>query len=102
MVDNNTGIQIGDKPIFGVDITISEKIKDFIGSIVQPGVVIGWVNFVGAGAFACLTNDGRYIEASKFLSLEKNQIVLSQQIKLHGVAEDLSSSKYIFTFKEII
>jgi hypothetical protein len=98
LIDSATVIHVGDKPIFGVDVTISEKLKSLAGNIILPGVILGWVNYLEISKFACFTVDNHYVEANKFLYTTQNQIVLSKAIKIHEVNEDMANSKYICSF----
>ncbi len=100
LLDNTTIIQIGDKPVFGAEVTISEKITNLVGSILLPGMVIGWVNYVDASKFACITQDNHYIEAAKYLYTKQNQLILAKSIELHSIELNMRETKHIFTFSE--
>lgn len=98
IIDKETGVQVGDRPVFGSQITIKENLSDMVGQILNPGLVIGWVDYVETKKFGCLTNQNEYIDASNYLCVDKNQIVVSQPIKLLEVHKDIKSSKQIFSF----
>lgn len=100
MLDCTTVIQLGDKPIFGVDITINETLRSLAGKIILPGVILGWVNYVDISKFACFTSDNRYLEANNYLHTKNNQIVVSKAIKIHEIDENMAKSKYILSFSE--
>lgn len=101
MLDNTTVIHIGDKPIFGVDVTISETLKNLAGKVLLPGLIVGWVNYIDMSKFACITIDNHYIEVTEYLRTAHNQLLLSKAIKLHEIDENMSKTKYILSFSEI-
>ncbi len=98
IIDKETGVQVGDKPIFGSQITIKESLSDMVGQVLNPGLVIGWVDYVETRKFGCLTSQNEYIDASNYLCVDKNQIIVSQPIKLLEVHENIKTSKQIFSF----
>ena len=101
ILDNSTGVQIGDKPIFGAEVTISEKIINLGGNILLPGLVIGWVNYVSASKFACLTIENNYVEAAKYLYTDQNQLKLARPIKLHSIERNMRETNHILTFSDV-
>ncbi len=100
IVDESTAVQVGDRPIFGSQITIRDSLASLNGKVLLPGLIIGWVDYVETTKFGCLTSEDHYIDASKFLYVEKNQLVLAKPIKLIHFPEDIKSSKQIFSFCE--
>lgn len=100
IVDESTAVQVGDRPIFGAQITISDSLSNLNGKVLLPGIVLGWVDYVETTKFGCLTSDDHYIDASTFLYVEKNQLVLAKPIKLIKFPEDIKLSKQIFSFCE--
>ena len=98
VLDDNTEISMADKPVFGTPVTISEKTKSFIGKVLMPGVVIGWVNYVDVSKFACITQDNHYLQAEEFIYTENNQIILAKALKILSIDEFMHESKQILTF----
>lgn len=101
LLDSNTLVGTGDRPIFGVSVTIAEHLKTLIGRVLMPGVVIGWVNYVDVSKFACLTSDKFYLEAADYIYTKHNQIVLARALKIHSVQDDVKDSKHILSFSEV-
>jgi hypothetical protein len=101
LLDNATVIHVGDKPIFGVDVTISESLKSVAGKIILPGVILGWVNYIDVSKFACITPDNHYVEATNFIYTAHNQIIVSKAIKVHEFDENMSKTKHILSFSEV-
>jgi hypothetical protein len=101
LLDRNTVIYVGDKPVFGADVTMSESLKSFGGKIILPGVILGWVNYVEISRFACFTLDNHYVEANNYIRSIHNQIILSKAIKVHDVDSNMAKSKYILSFSEL-
>ncbi|MFT6268405.1 MAG: hypothetical protein ACJAVV_001213 [Alphaproteobacteria bacterium] len=101
LIDSDTVVHIGDKPIFGDDVTINENVRSLVGTILLPGVILGWVNYVDISKFACITPDNRYIEATNFLHTSQNKIVVSTPIKIHDVDANMSHSKNILRFSAL-
>ena len=100
LLDDSTALQIGDKPVFGAQVTINEAILQFIGCTVPAGMVIGWVDYLDESKFACITAQNHYVEASNFLHTHQNQLVISKPITIIDIHKDMQKSKEILTFSQ--
>ncbi len=98
VLDENTDIALGDKPIFGAEVTICEDISSMVGRTVFPGTVLGWVDYVAINKFGCINSHNHYIDASEFLHTHQNQVVISKAIKVINFDNNLKRTHHILTF----
>lgn len=98
VLDEHTDVAMSDRPIFGTTVTIRDDIESLIGSVLQAGLILGWLNYVDVTKFACITDDKHYQEASHYFKAESNQLLLTRPLLLHKVDASMSRSKQLFTF----
>lgn len=98
VLDENTDVGMSNKPIFGATVTIREDIESLIGTVLQAGLVLGWLNYVDVNKFACISDDKHYLEASHYFQAKSNQLVLARPVLLHQVDKSMSTSKQLFSF----
>jgi hypothetical protein len=98
VLDEHTDVAMSDRPIFGTTVTIRDDIESLIGSVLQAGLIVGWLNYVDVTKFACITDDKHYQEASHYFKAESNQLVLVKPLMLHDVDTLMSRTKQLFTF----
>jgi hypothetical protein len=101
VLDDETDIAMADKPVFGTTVTIRDDIDTLIGTVLQAGLILGWLNYVDIAKFACITEEHHYLEASHYFHTEQNQLVLSKAIVLHEVDSSMNVSKQVFRFSAL-
>lgn len=100
VLSKKNSVNIGDKPIFGSSVTLSENLYSIIGQVISAGMVIGWVNYIELNQFACITDQQHYVAASDYLYTDQNQLIVSKPIKLHMLGENMKQSRALFAFSE--
>jgi hypothetical protein len=98
ILDDETDIAIADKPVFGATVTIRDDIDTLVGTVLQAGLILGWLNYVDVAKFACITENHHYLEASHYFHTKHNQLVLSKPIILHEVDNSMSTTKKVLRF----
>ncbi|MGQ8365718.1 hypothetical protein [Glaciecola sp. 1036] len=99
LVDNETDVTIGDKPIFGISVTIDQKLLENKNRLLSSGTIIGWVNYIGINKFACVTIDNHYVDPSDYFIIEENTIKLARPAIILSIDADMSKSKHLFELK---
>lgn len=93
LVDDDTEVAIGERPIFGIHVTIDEKLFDSIGKILPSGTVIGWLDYVTMNKFGCVNQDKHYVDASKYFVNHSNQLQLCRPAELLDIDKDMQTTK---------
>ena len=98
VLDTKNTVGVGDRPIFGVNVTIKESVLNTLGKPIGKGEVIGWVDYIDVNQFGCFTNDQHYTCASDFLHTEQNQLIVNKPIVIHTLDYNMNNSKALFSF----
>lgn len=100
ILDEHNSVAVGDKPIFGSNVTLNEKLYQALGKTLSAGEVIGWVDYLGVDQFACLNHLQHYISAKEYLCTEQNQLKVTKPITILHFDENMNQSKALFEFAE--
>jgi hypothetical protein len=96
-LDANTDVVLGDRPVFGVAVTIKDDLCGLINKVVNPDVVIGWVNYAQLSKLGC-TSKTQYFDAQDYVVNHENQLSFKHPVKIVSVKSKLDESKEILEF----
>jgi len=100
VVDEHNSVGVADRPIFGTNVTLNEKLYQALGKTLSAGDVIGWVDYVDLDQFACLNHLQHYISAKEYLCTDQNQLKITKPITILQFDENMNENKALFEFAD--
>ncbi|GEM_PF-4140039 len=99
LVDDDTDVAIGDKPIFGHHVTIDNELLARQGKMLPANTVIGWLNYISLSKFGCVNKEKKYVDASNYFDVKHNMLVLRRPAELIEIDIEMGSSKKLLKFR---
>lgn len=99
LVDDETDVAIGDKPIFGHHVTIDNQLLERQGRMLPANTVLGWLNYISLSKFGCVNKEMKYIDASNYFMVEHNMLMLRRPAVLVEIDCEMRASKKLLKFQ---
>ena len=99
LVDDETDVAIGDKPIFGHHVTIDSQLLKRQGKMLPAHTVLGWLNYISLSKFGCVNKEKKYVDASNYFEVQHNMLVLKVPAELMEIDDTMQASKKLLKFK---
>ncbi|MEM0909433.1 MAG: hypothetical protein AAGJ37_00575 [Pseudomonadota bacterium] len=99
LVDDETDVAIGEKPIFGHHVTIDKHLLERKGRMLPANTVLGWLNYISLSKFGCINKEKKYVDASNYFGVKHNFLVLRHPAELMEIDTKMQASKQLLKFR---